>query len=256
MLFRSQNVADSVAQLTSHDVLLQPDMGDIGPTDFNRMGEAIKLGEQESYDVLSKLTSLQLSPEDYARYQQKDRRQLPPPLHVDFVDVEGNQRIPTELIRARFGLKLRSEWNVTMINDCLRRVYDLGYFQRVDAVLEEVDGKTGIKLLITEKPWQPNYVQLGLHIADDFEGDSIYELLGSYNRSEINQMGAEWRNEFEFGYSSYLYSELYQPLNYTGSAFVAPQAEYLDQTFDVFSGEKRIAEYSTVFPHADRKSVV
>ena len=249
-IFGNQNVADSVAQLTSHDVLLQPDMGDIGPTDFNRMGEAIKLGEQESYDVLSKLTSLQLSPEDYARYQQKDRRQLPPPLHVDFVDVEGNQRIPTELIRARFGLKLGSEWNVTMINDCLRRVYDLGYFQRVDAVLEEVDGKTGIKLLITEKPWQPNYVQLGLHIADDFEGDSIYELLGSYNRSEINQMGAEWRNEFEFGYSSYLYSELYQPLNYTGSAFVAPQAEYLDQTFDVFSGEKRIAEYSTVFPHA------
>jgi NTE family protein len=249
-IFGNQNVADSVKEIASHDVLIQPDMGDITATDFDRMGEAIKLGEQQSYDVLSKIPGLQLSPEDYAGYRENTRRRPLAPLRVDFVDVEGNQSVPTELIRARFAMKPGATWDVLAINDSLRQVYDLGYFQRVDAVLEEKDGKTGLKLLVTEKPWQPNYMQLGLHIADDFEGDSIYELLGSYKRTKINGLGAEWRNEFEFGYSSFLYSELYQPLDYSGSAFIAPQAEYLDQSFDVFSGVTRIAEYSAVFPHA------
>lgn len=248
-IFGNQNVTDSIAQLTTHDVLIQPDMGDIGVTDFDRMGEAIKLGEQESYVVLAKLTSLQLLPVDYEHYQELSRRRPLPPLRIDFVDVEGNQQVPTELIRARFGIAPGTPWDVATLNDSLRHVYDLGYFQRVDAVLEQADGKTGLKLQVTEKPWQPNYLQFGLHIADDFEGDSIYELLGSYKRTEINGLGAEWRNEFEFGYSSFLYSELYQPLDYAGHAFIAPQAEYLDQTFDVFSGKKRIAEYSAVFPH-------
>jgi len=249
-IFGNQNVAASIAQLTDHDVLLQPDMGDIGAADFYRMGEAIKLGERESYDLLSKLTSLQLPAADYARYRENSRRRPIPPLRVDFVDVQGNQRVPAELIRARFDMPPGSPWSIAAISESLRHVYDLGYFQKVDAALVQEDGKTGIRLLVTEKAWQPNYFKLGLHLADDFEGDSIYELLGSYDKSEINDLGAEWRNEFEFGYSSYLYSELYQPLNYSGSAFVAPQAEYLDQAFDVFSGQKRIAEYSAVFPHA------
>lgn len=248
-IFGNQNVADSIAQLGPHDVLVQPDLGDIGAADFDRMGEAIKLGESQSYDVLSKLTELQLSPADYARYQQTYRRQPVPPLSVDFVEVKGNQQVPADLISARFGLQPGTPWDVVAISESLRHVYDLGYFQRVGATLEERDGKTGILLTVAEKPWQPNYLKLGLHIADDFEGDSIYELLGSYNRTEINGLGAEWRNEFEFGYSSFLYSELYQPLDYSGGAFVAPQAEYLDQSFDVFDNAKRIAEYSTVFPH-------
>jgi NTE family protein len=32
--------------------------------------------------------------------------------------------------------------------------------------------------------------------------------------------------------------------------FIAPNAEYLNETFDLFRGEDRFAEYSTVFPHA------
>ena len=214
------------------------------------MGEAIKLGEKESYEALAKLTNLQLSAADYARYQQMDRHVPAAPTSVDFVEVDGNQKIPAALILARFDLPPGSRWDETAISDALRRVYDLGYFQRVDAVLDHEGKETGIKLVVSEKAWQPNYIQFGLHIADDFEGSSAYELLGSYTRADMDGLGAEWRNEFEVGNSRYLYSEFYQPLEYSGSLFVAPQAEYLNQTFDVYSGAERVAEYSTVFPHA------
>ena len=249
-IFGNQNVTDSIAQLKPQDVLIQPDMSDIGVADFNRMGEAIKLGEQASYAVLAKLTNLQLSSADYAHYRQVTRKPPASPAHVDFIQVEGNHKVSEELIRARFALQPGAPWDENTISDGLRHIYDLGYFQRVDAELVQVDGKTGIKLMVKEKAWQPNYIQFGLHIADDFEGGSAYELLGSYTRAELNGLGAEWRNEFEIGNSRYLYSEFYQPLDYSGTLFVAPDAEYLNQTFDVFSGAERIAEYSTVFPHA------
>ena len=246
----NQNAESSIGMLTSRDVLLQPDMGDIGPTDFNRMGEAIRLGEQQARTLLEKYPMLQLPPDEYAAYV-KARRQVPiAPVRVDFVTVEGNQKIPTDRILARFSVQPGTAWNLQAIDAGLRRIYDLGYFQSVDASLVTTDGQAGIRLSVKEKAWQPNYVQFGLHIADDFEGGSVYELLGDYTRAEINDMGAEWRNQFEIGNSRYLYSEFYQPVDYSGRFFVAPQAEYLNQTFDVFSGEDRIAEYSVVFPHA------
>ena len=246
----NQNVSDSVAQLSDHDLLLQPDMGDIGPADFQRMGEAIKLGEQQARAVLAKFPALQLSPADYAAYVATHRRPPVTPSRVGYVEVDGNQKIPSQVILACFGVKADTPWDIKAIDAGLRRIYNLGYFQGVDATLEQHGDETGIMLSVQEKAWQPNYLQFGLHIADDLEGGSSYELLGNYTRAGINSFGAEWRNEFEIGNSRYLYTELHQPLDYAGNFFVAPQAEYLNQTFDVFSGEDRIAEYSVVFPHA------
>ena len=249
-IFSNQNVAISEAKLGSGDVLIEPELGDISATDFTRMGEAITIGEQQSLAALSKHPELQLSPQAYADYRDIHRRVRPLPQRVDFVDVSGNLRVSTDLIRARFGVQPGSPWDAQAVNDGLHRLYDLGYFQRVDVTVMQRDGQTGLQLQIDEKDWQPNYVQFGLHLADDFEGDSSYELLGSYTRADVNELGAEWRNQFEIGKTRLYYTELYQPVRYAGDFFVAPQVEYLNQTFDVFSGKDRIAEYSTVFPHA------
>lgn len=249
-LYGNQNVRDSVATLTSHDLLLQPDLGTIGPTDFNRMGEAIRVGEQQAYAMLQGRTDLALPPDEYAAYRAQYRKAPAEPQHIDFIGVSGNGPISPELIRARFGIKPGAPWNEQAINDGLRHIYDLGYFQRVDAVLEEENGRTGVDIDVEPKPWRPNYLQFGMHIADDFEGDSTYELLGSYNVSEIGAHGAEWRNQFEVGKTRLYYTEFNQPLDYRDKSFLAPSAEYLNETFDLFSGQDRVAEYSTVFPHA------
>ena len=250
-LYGNQNVKDSVATLSSSDTLVEPNLGDIGATDFQRMGEAIKLGEADAEKVLAKRTDLMLSDKDYAAYRARYRTMPQEPASIDFVDVTGNGRISPELIRARFGIKPGSSWDEQQINDGLRNLYNLGYFTRVNAVLETKDGRTGLQIEVEPKPWRPNYLQFGIHIADDFEGDSTYELLGSYTVAELDSRGAEWRNQFEIGKTRLYYTEFYQPLDYRGRVFVAPNAEYLNQTFDLFQGQDRVAEYSTVFPHAD-----
>ena len=250
-LYGNQNVKDSIATLKSGDELIQPDLGDIGATDFQRMGDAIKIGETQAYDQLAKRTDLMLSDTGYAAYETTFRKVPEAPQYIEFVDVSGNGAVSPELVRARFGIKPGDIWDEQRINDGLRRLYGLGYFQRVDAILQYKDGRPGIEVMVEPKEWRPNYLQFGIHIADDFEGDSNYELLGNYTIAEVDHLGAEWRNQFEIGKTRLFYTELYQPLDYKDNVFVAPNADYLNETFDLFRGQDRIAEYSTVFPRAD-----
>ncbi len=245
-----QNVTRSITALDSSDVLIEPNLDDISPTDFNRMGAAIRLGEQAALKALAPHTNLMLTPDAYAGYAKRHRHPPGPPARVDFVEIRGNRRVSVRLIKSRFAVAPGTRWNLDAIDAGLRRVYALGYFQRLDVSLVRHGSRTGIKLVVKEKPWRPNYLQFGLHLTDDFEGDSYYELLGAYSLTELNRLGGEWRNEFEIGKTRLYYTELYQPLTYGGSLFFAPQVEYLNDTFDLFSGEERLAEYGTVYPHA------
>lgn len=239
-----QNVDASIAGLRPGDVLLSPDLGDITATDFQRMGDAIEIGRQAALKALRPLKSLQLSPQAYAHY--KEIHQYVPPVvkRLDFIEISGNQRVSTALIRSHLVTEPGDAWNVQQIDQDLKNLYHLGYFSRVRISIKHDGARTGLLVTVTEKPWDPNYFRFGIRIADDLEGSSQYELLFGWTWSELNQLGGAWRNELEIGKTRRIYTELYQPVTYSGSVFVAPQVEYSNDTFDLFSGEDRVAEYS------------
>jgi len=72
-LLGNQNVQRSIASLKPHDVLIQPDLGDISAVDFNRAAQAIQIGRQAALKALTPLKSLQLSPQAYKEYQNAHR---------------------------------------------------------------------------------------------------------------------------------------------------------------------------------------
>jgi len=244
-LLGNQNVNQSIASLTAQDVLIQPDLGDISALDFSRAAEAIRIGRQAALKVLTPLHNLQLSPQAYAEYKEQHRYAPQVLKSVDFILIRGNQRVPAALIRSHLTTKVGKPWNFKQIDRDLERLDRLGYFRQVTAAIAHEGTRTGLVITVAEKPWRTNYLRFGLHIADDFEGGSQYGLLFGWTRTEINQLGAEWRNQFEIGNNRRVYTELYQPINYSGTVFVAPQAEYLNTLSNVYSGEDLIAQYTT-----------
>ncbi|MGH8372143.1 MAG: patatin-like phospholipase family protein [Gammaproteobacteria bacterium] len=239
-----QNVDVSTASMQPGDILISPDLGDITSTDFNRMGDAIRIGKQATLKALEPLKELQLSPQAYAQYKVAHSYVLRVIKHIDFIEINGNRHISTALIRSHLISKPGDIWNERTIDQDLKNLYHLGYFSYVHISVEQEGDRTGLLVKVVEKPWKPNYFRFGIRIADDLEGSSQYDLLFSWTRTELDRLGGEWRNELEIGKTRRIYSELYQPVTYSGSIFVAPQAEYLNNTFDVFSGENRVAEYS------------
>lgn len=245
ILMGNQNVTRSIASLTPHDVLIQPDLGDITAVDFDRAADAIRISRETTLQALAPLHDLQLSPQAYAQYQQL-HRYVPETLKtVDFIEIRGNQRIPTAMIRANLVTKIGDRWDFRQIDRDLEQVYYLDYFRSVTASIGHKGNQTGLIITAEEKPWQPNYLYFGLRIADDFEGGSQYGLLFAWTRTELNQLGGEWRNQFQIGTTRRVYTELYQPVDYSGDLFAAPHAEYLNTLSNIYSGEDLVAQYGT-----------
>lgn len=245
ILMGNQNVSRSIASLTAHDVLIQPDLGDISAVDFNRTADAIRIGREAAFKVLAPLHDLQLSPQAYAQYQ-AEHRFVPETLKtVDFIEIRGNHRIPAAMIRAKLTIGEGDSWDFQKIDHSLEQIYRMDYFTRVTASIGHDGARTGLVITVDEKPWQPNYLYFGLHIADDFEGGSQYELAFAWTRSELNQLGGEWRNQFQIGTTRRVYTELYQPVDYSGEFFLAPHAEYLNGLSNIYSGEDLVAQYGT-----------
>ncbi|HET7921233.1 MAG TPA: patatin-like phospholipase family protein [Gammaproteobacteria bacterium] len=243
-ILTQQNITESDSELLPGDVLLTPDLGDITATDFSRMDEVIQIGKQTVMRALTPLRKLQLAPQAWARYQATHHYVPPNVERIDFIEISGNQRVSTALIRSHLVSEPGDAWDIEKINRDLQNLYHLGYFSRVQVSLSRQGDRTGLSFKVTEKPWDPNYFRFGIHIADDLEGGSQYNLLFGWTWTELNRLGAAWRNELEIGKTRRIYSELYQPVTYSGVLFVAPQIEYANDTFDLFSNENRTAEYS------------
>jgi NTE family protein len=124
----------------------------------------------------------------------------------------------------------------------LARVYGDGDVENVDYRLVTENGRTVLRILITEKSWGPDYVRSGVFIeANDKETE--FALRGAYHRKWLNSLGAEWLSGFQVGERSALYTEFYQPLNGRQDWFVEPAAGISRDRLNIYQNDNRIAEY-------------
>ena len=56
----------------------------------------------------------------------------------------------------------------------------------------------------------------------------------SITRTQINSLGAEWRNQIQIGEKPRVFSEFYQPLDFATNYFIAPQVSYEERNINLF----------------------
>ena len=107
----------------------------------------------------------------------------------------------------------------------------------------EEPGKRVLVVNAVEKSWGQNALRFGLGLSSDFKGAAYFNVVGSYRQYWLNSLGAEWRTDLQFGRTSSLTSEFYQPLTPEGTFFVAPGFRYERRATDLYQGDDRIATY-------------
>ncbi|MGH8732887.1 MAG: BamA/TamA family outer membrane protein, partial [Burkholderiales bacterium] len=150
-----------------------------------------------------------------------------------------NPKVLDALVRSRPGEVLTEEG----MSADLQRIYGRGDFESVDY---RIHGEPGSRVLIIEpreKEWGPDYFRFGFGFATDFKGASTFNLLGSYRRTWLNSLGGEFLAEAQVGQDTHIFSELFQPVEERGRAFVAPYAKLGRTIRGVFAGESRVADY-------------
>jgi NTE family protein len=94
----------------------------------------------------------------------------------------------------------------------LARIYGFGYFEFLNYHVDTRDGKKVLVIDAPRKSWGPDYLRLGLKIAEEFDGNSAYAILARYQKTEINPWGGEFNVDGDIGTNSKVEAEWYQPL--------------------------------------------
>ncbi len=232
-----RNVAAQLATLRPGDILIRPELGDAGTTNFTKASEILKIGEDATGTMRSQLASLVCSDDEYAAYlhrREKGPKKMPV---INDVKIVNNSGLSDAVLAAQVKTKPGDELDKKRLYEDLSRLYNLGTFERVDMQLEEDNGETELTLTPVDKQWGQTNIRFGFSIDDNFRGANSYSISAIVNQMEMNSLGAEWRNELQIGDRVRINSEFYQPLDASTRYFIAPQVKYQERNVSNFNSD-------------------
>jgi NTE family protein len=229
-----RNVAFQLETLRPGDILIKPDLGDAGTTDFTKASEILKIGEAKARTMKSQLARLSRSDVEYSAYLRRQRHEPKEMPTIDDVQIVNDSRLSDTVLAAQVETKPGEILDDRRLYQDLVRLYNLGIFERVDMHLENEKGRTGLTFTPVNKLWGQTNIRFGFSFDDNFRGSSTYSISAIINQMELNSMGAEWRNHFQIGDMPRIYSEFYQPLDASTRFFIAPLIEYRERNINLF----------------------
>jgi len=233
----------SLALLDAHDVLLEPELGDIGSASFDRATQAIPSGERAAMAQLAALRSMRAQPSEWQAFVARHVLPVEQPRTIAFVEVSEHRSKSFQAVARRTADLIGQPLNTTEIERRLLEGYGLGRYERIAYEVVEREGKTGIEIVPVDKGWGPNFLQFGLTLSDNFSGDASYQVGAELAVTGLNRGNAEWLTRVSLGENTGIRSEFYQPLGATSRWALLPSVlfEAENQRFSI--GNEEIAQY-------------
>lgn len=241
-----QNIVEQRASIRPEDHLLRLEMPDVNSADFERIPELIGLGAEIARGATDALRRFAVSEEAYDAWRNRQRAWragTSGPIVVDAVEVTGLRRIDPRIVARQVRTRPGDVLDIEVLEADMGRVYRLGDFERVEFQVDVEPERTLLRIDAEEKSWGPNFVRFGLGLQADFEGRGEFNLLGDFTRTRVNALGAEWKSRVSIGRDNIFFTEFYQPLDFDGYWFVAPQVAAERRTVDVFQDDGAVTEY-------------
>jgi NTE family protein len=214
-ILTEQNVQRSLHTLGADDLLITPELGALTSADFNQAAAFIRLGEAQAQAMVSALRSWAMTEADYTRWREARRAGEPRPPVLQFVAFEGSTDTEPARLAPQLGSRRGAPFDAIKAERDLVRLAASGDYVRADYRLLRTDAGEGLVFELEDKPWGPNYFNIGLSLSTDLAGASAFNILVSHNRHWLTSSGTEWRNQLQIGEVPLLASEIYHPLNWT-----------------------------------------
>ena len=243
-----RNTEEQIATLTEKDILIVPDLGDITSGSFDQAEIAIPIGYSAADGKKQKLMDFVLSQSDYeaylaARDQNKAKREPEPPV-MDFVKLDNQSRVSDKMILTHLKIEIGQPLDLEQLEKDIGQIYGLELFENITYEIVTENGRTGLVLHVKERSWGPNYIQAGLALSGNQDGDSFYNLGFAYTRTAINRLDGEFRIAVQIGSAPLIFAEIFQPIDFGYRYFIHPQVFWGRRNVNIFSPAGEIlAEY-------------
>lgn len=204
-----------LASLTEQDVLLRPQIDDVGTADFAAMPGLIHRGEAAA---VVKAPQLQLLV-DHTRFaeQQQRRQQFTAqleqqrPKHIAGIEIVGLPYSNERVVRRVLDLPSQGEFSALELQQAIDRLYHTDLFERVDYQFIPREEGNVLQITPVKKQWGPGFIDLRLAISDDFSNNASVDLGASFSYEFPFWLGGQWYNELSYGNNRLLKTELYLP---------------------------------------------
>jgi NTE family protein len=228
------NSQEQLRSLGPRDVLITSRLGDIGAGSFDRIGEAVPIGEKAAREAVESLRRYALSQEDYSRYLAARTQPAAQMDKLAFVRIENQSKVSDAVIASYISVKAGEPLNVALLEQDIQQIYGLEIFESVRYELLEENGQTGVVIRAKERPWGPGYLQTGLITSTNFEGDAPFRLGVTYTLTQINPLNGELRIGSQIGDEPALFGEIFQPLDPGGRYFATGRLGYASRNINSF----------------------
>ncbi|MGH8287511.1 MAG: patatin-like phospholipase family protein [Steroidobacteraceae bacterium] len=232
-----------LALLGPHDILIRPDLGDISSFDFGNVHDLLGVGAAAAWQMRSRLAKLAVTPEQYARYEQRREALRRPPPRIDFVKVQTGSKAYSQPVGKLFKDMVGKKLDPDAVGRRITTIYGEGGLDTLDYRVVRQDDEYGLLVDARGNSIGPNYVRFGLSLQDDFEGDSTYDAAIRYVMSEITRTGGEWVSDAQIGQTSLLSTEVFLPLSQFSGWFVMPHAAVEARNLPFLIGQTERAQY-------------
>jgi NTE family protein len=232
-------------QLRERDLLIVPALEGYGAADFELGHEIVPIGERAANGFAQRLSDFSVSDADWAAYLMKQRHGGEEVPIIDRVEFTNDSTIRDEVILARLEDQTGKPLDIDGLEEDIGDVHGSAIFQRVDYSLDASGEETVLKVEAHEKSWGPHYLRIGINLEENFDNTSVYNLAFNYTMNPVNELGGEWRNEFQIGDTMRVFTELWQPIDNQSKWFIAPSFEFIREKLPRYQGQERVGEFAS-----------
>jgi len=242
-ILSNRNVKAQLATLTSADVYVHPELGDITTSDFKRAADAIAIGEKAGVAQRGDLDSL-VKRAHLAQAAPPVRLAAPttPPV-IGFIKLDADTKIGEGPLRYPFRSLIGKPLDTAALETAIAELYGWNIFESVRYELVREGGQDGLLVHVKEKSWGPNYLQFGVALSSDMDGDGEWNVGTSMLKTALNEWAGEARFAAQIGESPLTFAEFYQPLGDSLRWFGNVRGFYDSRSFGRFDGDDVIEEY-------------
>ncbi|MEO2177315.1 MAG: patatin-like phospholipase family protein [bacterium] len=239
-MLTGRNSTEQLATLTTQDVLITPQLGDLTAGDFAKAAEAIAIGYKAAVAAAPELAKLKRTAGSHTAISKPQ----PSAMAVNKITLNNTSGLNDQLLNDLIKISSGDTLDLAVLEVDLTRIHGLGNFQHVGYSLIHRANGVDLDLTTIAKSWGPNYLHFGIEAQSEFENDLRANLIGGYTREEVTDKGAEWTSILGIGTDPNIETIWYQPLTYTRDWYFYSRAGYSDEVVSDFIGDEKISEFS------------
>ena len=140
-IMMKKNVREQVKTLRPEDVYINPELGELGSTDFDKAAEISRVGEKAAREKIDSLKRYSVSDVEYAAFTARHHHEQVKEIKIASVKIEmqGETKMPPEIVASRLSIKSGDTVSIDKLKEEAGIVYGTGDFERVDLNVKKED---------------------------------------------------------------------------------------------------------------------